>query len=385
MNPLFLSHLFPNPEAPAYGTFVRDKVLAVARLVPARVIAPVSWFPLGRPRTAVPPEETIEGVAVCHPRYWALPDAAFAWRWRTYRAALERALARLAPTADTLLAVDWVYPDAYAALRCARAHGLKTVITVHGRNAMGYYSRSDRQPFFAAPLRQTDRVIAVSQALSADLQERHGVPPDCIRVIGNGMNPAVFRDMGRAAARRQLDLPSDRLVLVTVARLAEEKALSVLLEALTLMRRTDAHWYAIGDGPLKETLARQTAARGLTARVHLLGARPPAEVGLWLNAADAFCLPSLHEGCPVVTYEALACGLPVVATRVGGIPDQIASETYGLLCQPNDSRQLADALDRALATAWDRATIAAYGRQFTWDRVARETVTVYRELMDSVS
>ena len=83
----------------------------------------------------------------------------------------------------------------------------------------------------------------------------------------------------------------------------------------------------------------------------------------------------------MVVHEALACGIPVVSTRVGAVPDLVCSAEYGLLCPPDDIPQLAVQIATALATTWDRQRIAAHGRQFTWENVVRETVQVYQKAL----
>ena len=115
-------------------------------------------------------------------------------------------------------------------------------------------------------------------------------------------------------------------------------------------------------------------------RVRLLGAAPRGEVARWLAAADVFALSSLHEGDPVVIREALACGTPVVAPRVGGIPELITGDQYGLLCEANDSLQLAHCLDNALTRVWDRAALSQYGARHTWDTVAAKLLDICRDL-----
>ncbi|MCA1809103.1 MAG: glycosyltransferase, partial [Lentisphaerae bacterium] len=114
--------------------------------------------------------------------------------------------------------------------------------------------------------------------------------------------------------------------------------------------------------------------------VRFMGALPREALPAWLAAADVFALSSLHEGDPVVIREALACGTPVVAPRVGGIPETVPDNRYGLLCEPNDSLQLAHALDAAMERSWDRAAISRYGGSQTWDMVAERLFEICQSL-----
>ena len=113
--------------------------------------------------------------------------------------------------------------------------------------------------------------------------------------------------------------------------------------------------------------------------VFLLGARPHEEIPLWMNACDLLCLPSLSEGLPNVALEATACGLPVVASRVGGVPEVVRDGVNGFLVAPSDPRALADALRRALAMKWDREVIRSSVSQFDWDDNARAILETLRK------
>jgi glycosyltransferase involved in cell wall biosynthesis len=102
-----------------------------------------------------------------------------------------------------------------------------------------------------------------------------------------------------------------------------------------------------------------------------------------LSAADVFCLASYTEGWPNVVNEALACGAPVVATHVGGVPSMVTSERYGFLVPPRDPNALRDALREALKRTWDRASISDWGRSRSWQQVAREVIDVMQSVVSS--
>jgi glycosyltransferase involved in cell wall biosynthesis len=100
-----------------------------------------------------------------------------------------------------------------------------------------------------------------------------------------------------------------------------------------------------------------------------------------ISAADVMCLATTREGWPNVVHEALACGTPVVATDVGGIPDMIPSEDHGMVVPVNDAAALRDALRKALAKFWDHAAISARARARSWDRVAAEVLEQMRQVL----
>lgn len=145
--------------------------------------------------------------------------------------------------------------------------------------------------------------------------------------------------------------------------------------------RTDVLCFIGGRGPLKEKLEKQIKELGLQDHVKLLSFIPSEKLSLWMNAADLFVLPSLSEGNPTVMFEALGVGLPFVGTAVGGIPEVIISEDYGLLCPPANSKCLAEKILIALEKKWDREKIRKYAKRFTWGNIAKKLLKVYEELL----
>jgi glycosyltransferase involved in cell wall biosynthesis len=120
--------------------------------------------------------------------------------------------------------------------------------------------------------------------------------------------------------------------------------------------------------------------KGLQGRVLLPGNQSNEKLNLWYNAADVSCLSSCREGWPNVLMESLACGTPVVATRVGGVPEVITSAAYGLLVEPSVPA-LAKGMESALGNQWDREAIVRYARTRTWNEVAAEMESYFVERM----
>ncbi len=168
--------------------------------------------------------------------------------------------------------------------------------------------------------------------------------------------------------------------MIYVGRLIEAKGLRELVGSVTKMRQThpDLRTILIGEGPYLDTLKSLVADSGQQDRITLAGGQLPEKVAQYINAADVLTLPSWSEGYPNVLVEALACGCPVVATNVGGIPEIVTSGN-GRLVPPRDTNALADALDKPLKKAWDRPAISR-NMSRTWDDVARETLEVCRSL-----
>lgn len=377
MKVLFASHLFPNPAEPLKGVFVAKLAEAMAAHAAVEVLAPVTWLPGLRAASEIPPRRTEAGVTVWHPRRWATPGPLRSLRVRAYLQAL-RSIGQDLSGPWQAIHSHWIDPDACAMNNWPANRGALRVATVHGHAAIGLgIGAIDSAPIRPA-LRKLDRIVAVSSELKAILVNDFGIAPEKIAVIFNGIDPAQFFLQDRELARRQLGLPQNRRILLVVARLSPEKNLGALLEAVASLPDRDFHLHLAGTGPLEKTLRESAARLRLGNRVSFEGGVRHHELPLWFAAADLFCLSSHHEGCPVVVHEALACGTPVISTRVGAVPD-LLNDSTGLLCEPSDSAALADALARGWERKWDRAAIAAEGRRHTWDAVARQTLELYHE------
>ena len=220
----------------------------------------------------------------------------------------------------------------------ARYLGIPTVTTVHGFTGGGWrlalYERIQRLAF-----RRFDAVVAVSRPLAHRLAA-DGVPRDRVHLVPNAYTPTTaLRD--RLAARRALSLPVDRFIIGWVGRLTPEKGLDVMVDALVRLSTLPVSLSVVGDGPERSSLVDRAAERGLSARITWHGiVRDAASV---LPAFDVIVLSSRTEGCPIVLLEAMAARVPIVATRVGGVPD-VVTPADALLAPSEDAASLAGAI-----------------------------------------
>jgi glycosyltransferase involved in cell wall biosynthesis len=191
-----------------------------------------------------------------------------------------------------------------------------------------------------------DKVLAVSSRLAERMSAETGFPMPKIHTIRNGVDLARFGRTSRAAARAVLGFPTGEMIIGTMGRLVPVKNQASLIEAALLLREQGLTPTIViaGEGPLRGELEAQTAAAGLEGAVRFLGHRSDPEVVM--AALDVYVLPSISEGMPNTVLEAMATGLPVVVTRVGGADELVQHGVTGFLVPPRE----ADALARALAT-----------------------------------
>jgi glycosyltransferase involved in cell wall biosynthesis len=273
----------------------------------------------------------------------------------------------------------FLYPEGYAALKIGRALSVPTV-------AMSIGSDINRigDPLSAmltrVVLRDSDFLVTVS----SDLRSKGvamGASAQNSRAIINGCDLSVFHVRDRLQARQKLSIDPAVEAVVYLGRMDVRKGLRELVQAAISLHpeRPDTHFYLVGEGPDRPIVQSAIDAANASGYIHALPACAFDDVAVWIAAADLITLPSYMEGCPNIVLEALACGRPVVATNVGGIPEILNGEC-GELVPPRDSAALAHALASVLDRSWDAHAVSARGSR-SWETVAAELFDVFESLV----
>jgi teichuronic acid biosynthesis glycosyltransferase TuaC len=391
---LTFTGLYPNKVNPLQGIFIHQRVrhLALRAGNSIEVIAPVPYFPPWMPGerwrqfSQIPSAEAIEGVRIHHPRYPLLPGISMPVHGMLmYLASL--ALAKRLHREKRFDCIDahFVYPDGFAAVRLGRKLHLPVVVSARGSDIHRYSSFRLIRPMLRWTLARADGAIAVS----ADLKNRMsalGIPESKIQVISNGVDIERFQPRDAKSARKQLGLPEEGFLLVSVGSLIESKGHHLLIAAVAELARffPQLRLYILGEGDYRLALEQLVREKKMQDRVFFFGNRPNEELTLWFNAANLSCLMSSREGWPNVVSEALACGTPVLATRAGGIPEIITSSEVGMFVERN-VQAIAVGLERALTKPWNRAEIARHSRSRSWDMVAAEVEAFLQSTIPSKS
>ncbi len=301
--------------------------------------------------------------------------------------------------------ITHMYLDACAAVLSRRLHGLPIVVRPACAGDFGDLARLARfraWPVYPGPnqvgLRAIVRTIARADGFIANSQElchelrAAGFPSGRIAHIPNGVDLDCFRPdptARSAEARRRLGLPPGLLV-VYAGRLDAQKGLHTLIAAMRApgAAMSEARLVLLGDGPQRAELERSVLQDGLGNRVMFRGA--VEEVAPYLRAGDVFVLPSLGEGMPNALLEAMASGLPCVATAVGGCRDAIAHGDTGLLVPPGDAAALREALERLARSAATRERLGEAARQVAATRFSLVSMVeryeaYYRAVLAGVS
>jgi glycosyltransferase involved in cell wall biosynthesis len=398
MRVLLVSDMYARPDRVISATFFHRQALEVTRLgVDVRVLCPLPAFPGRWPKEARhrPHVDRYELDGISVTRAWFQKPLPFgpAARLGGYlvRRALRRHVEDIRREFDfDLLHGIRLFPIVSSLVPIAAEMNRPLLGLAMGADAHThpYRSRGIRRLTRRA-IECSDRVAAVSRALGREVLEL-GVPMKPVSTIYNGVDTAQFAPSSgeRSAARMALGLPRDGIGICTVCRVESEKGLGELAEAFRSVQQAHPKsWLVVvGDGEYRSKLKAWVETQDLGSRVFLAGARPHEDVPRWLNAADLFVLASHNEGLPNVVLEAMACGLPVVATDVGGTSEAVVHGRTGLLVPAADVGLLAGALDRLLDDASERERMGRAGRRravdtFSWRESAEDLVGLYEEMV----
>lgn len=288
--------------------------------------------------------------------------------------------------------VDLVHAHQYTPFFYATAaRGLRrrppVLFTEHGR-WFPDFPRRKRIVFNRLMLRRSDRVVAVGGAVRRALVANEGIADGRIQVIYNGVDPSAFDAPAgdRAALRGRLGFGPEELLLLQVARLDHLKDHGTALRTIerVAVRRPDARLVLVGEGPERENIEAEIRQRHLEPFVRLLGLR--SDVADLLHAADLFLLTSISEGIPVTLLEAMAAGLPIISTDVGGVGEVVEHGRTGLLAARGDDAALAEAVLRLAGDADLRRRMGRQGQEraravFSESQMHAAYQAVYEEML----
>ena len=386
MKVMTFSSLYPNAARPAHGIFVETRLrqLVASGQVQSTVMAPVPWFPFKHPafgayaaQARAPHAETRNGIEVLHPRFPVLPKIGMTLApFLLYRAVAPLAERLRRERGFELIDAHYFYPDGVAAAMLGRRLGLPVVITARGSdiNLIAQYRLPRRMIRWAA--RQAAAVVTVSQDLQDKLAAL-GIDRDQIHVLRNGVDLELFHPEKRDGLRADLDLRGP--TLLSVGNLLAFKGHGLAIEALSSL--PDCRLVIAGEGPDRALFEKLARERGVSARVRFVGSLSQPDLRRYYCAADALVLASSREGWPNVLLEAMACGTPVAATRVGGVPEMVASADAGLILEERSAAAIAQAIRSLLARPAQRTATRRYAEQFGWGATTRGQLQVFRQIL----
>ncbi len=277
-----------------------------------------------------------------------------------------------------LIHAHFTWPSGYIGMKLKEKYREPVIVTVHENGEWFNQEIEMNNPLINATWSQADAIIRVNKKDIPILQQYNNQ----VYFIPNGFSQ-IFQPVDNSMARIKLSLPQRKKIIFSLGNLIKRKGFNYLIDAMHFVcdERDNILCYIGGAGSEKRNLQKQVNRLHLEDKIKLLGAVPTECLPLWMNAADLFVLPSLNEGNPTVMFEALGCGVPFIGTKVGGVPEIITSDEYGLLVEPANAKDLAEKILIALDREWNREAIHAYAQQYTWDIITKQIEKIYREVM----
>lgn len=388
MKLLTITSLYPNHIEKNLGIFIQTRLHHLRSRYPEvqhTVIAPVPWFPFTNKKfgqyakfAQVLSYEQVDGVDVYHPKYIVIPKIGMLLTPFFMAFCLWRQLRALKLEHKTFDLIDghYFYPDGVAVALIAKYFRVPFTLTARGTdlNLIPSYRLPKKLIQWAAG--KASHCITVCAALKKVLIQL-GVPDDKSSVMRNGVNLTLFSPaIDRNRLREKLDM--NTTTLVSVGYLIERKGHHLLIKALNKL--VNVNLIIIGDGPWQEKLEQLVIDENLQQRVKFTGALAQHKVAEYFQAADIGMLASSREGWANVLLESMACGTPVVATKVWGTPEVVASPEAGVLVERTVDA-IGKGVEKLLKTGVDRNKTRKYAEQFNWDETSTAQFNLFSKII----
>lgn len=365
------TNLYPLPFESGRASFNRQQFHYLSQYYKLNIKVPVAWTLLLKSKLGLKCSDVVqaENLNIHYFRYFFVPKVA---RWSygltQFFSALHLLPKLTGVNKPELILATWAYPDGFAAIVLGKLLKVPVIIKVHGSDINENTLLWGVQPQVSWVLKNAAGVLCVSRDL-ADKVAKLGANRLTTEVIYNGVDMSKFFPKNQNECRRKLDLVSHSNIILYVGNLKYAKGCVDLLEAFALFAKSNKDTYLIyvGAGQCSNSIKQEAEKLAIGEQVILTGSKAHEELPLWMGAADVVTLPSHNEGVPNVLLEAMACAKPVVASKVGGIPE-IIPEYAGFLVEKQNKQSLAEALQKALVIKWDEQRIMHHAQQFTWEK-----------------
>ncbi len=275
-----------------------------------------------------------------------------------------------------------IFPEGLSAVLLGKLFDKPSVVTSIGSDIHGIEKGSITYQSTLFVLNNATLITTVSKDLKHRIMAM-GIADSKIVVVPNGIDPDFQKKGNAMDIRQRMNIPVQAKVFGFVGRLIPVKDPLSLMAAFGRLMKAAGNVYLVfvGDGELKGKLVQEAKRQGISSHVRFSeGMVAPQEIPSYMQSFDYLCVSSTGEGWPNVIFEAMVCGKPVIGTRVGGIPEAIIGNDYGLLVPPQDPDAMMGAMQQALNTHWNRNKIASYAKQNSWNKVGEKYHKIYSQL-----
>jgi glycosyltransferase involved in cell wall biosynthesis len=354
-NLLIISNLYPLPWEPNRATFNKQQFELLKDEYNTHIAVPIAWIEYFKNRKKI-----IEQDGITYFPYFYTPKVGrkyyakmMEWSFRLFSSSC---IKKFGP--DKILAA-WAFPEGVMGQSIAKKLKIPFYLKVHGSDINSNVDIESRAKQITVAANNSSGVLSVSEALKEKMVNM-GVSPEKINVIYNGVHKDKFFPV--------ID-DSPKNSLLYVGNLKEEKGVVELIEGFfhITTKFPDVRLRIAGSGPMENILRDYVNKLKISNKVEFLGSVNHEDIPKLMQQSKFVLLPSYAEGVPNVLLEAMSCGIPVVATNVGGIPEVVIEGLTGCLSNPKSSERFAIALEKALKTNWDKDKIVNHSKHFDWE------------------
>jgi len=377
MNVLYISNLFPDRQDFNRGLFNARLVRHLVQFCNIRVISPRPGFLFWK--TFTPCNEDMSTNPV-YPVVPYVPIWGSRWNHILMAITLKRAFKNIYSEFKFDIALgSWIFPDCCAVARLAQEFKIPFVSTALGTDVHQYINNPTRRNIMLKELTHCSAIITVSNSL-AQILRTAGFPENKIHTIYYGVEQNIFKPGDKSDARKKLNLPQTAPIILFVGNFLPIKDPLLTIESFnTFIKKyklSNSLLILIGSGALNKKLKQKSSALGIANNIIFAGKKSPQDIAIYMQSADALCLTSINEGVPNVVLEALSTGLPVVATRVGGIPEIISDDNLGKLVSGRSPELIADSIYQIINNPLDKNRMINHSRRYDWNNTAQEYINL---------
>lgn len=376
MKILAITNLYPSAYDINRASFNRQQFEALSREVDVDVVIPISWIDYIRCKKnkdyrsklniRLVPYFHIPGILISlNPVFIFISLMIFLFPYTLIKK-------------SNVILLSWAFPDAVSGTLLARIFKKETICKIHGSDINVFSNDLLKRIMIKWAMKHAKHVISVSKSLKQKLVNI-GVEANKIHVIYNGVDHNLFHPADKAIARASLNLPIHLKIILFVGNLKVSKGCIDLANAYKCTKTNNTCLIYIGAGQGLAELKSIGNDISPDKKIIFAGSVKHNTLNDWFNAADLVCLPSHNEGVPNILLEAFSCGLPAVATRVGGIPE-IFCDNCGALVEVHNTSELADAIDSVLGVNYNKHEISQYANKFDWDTNINSVLNLLKDI-----
>lgn len=385
----------PDKYHPYWGTFIERSINSIVKhgieaetIIPRPYTLSVKGFPYSD-FSKLPLKDETGNYTKYYPRYFYFPPKRFFYglSGNSYSKYVTKFTKKNVDIPDVIHA-HHLYMDGYGMIELSKKWDVPLVIVEHGAILKEIIYWKYMYDKIIKTLNTADHIMCVSNDL-VSIALKHGIDNEKVSLVPIGVDVDIFKKGDADMIKKEFHIENDIKIVLYVGQLISRKGLNYFIEAIprVLDIQKKIFFIFIGTGSHKKYLINLCLKRNIQKNVKFLGGLDVNQLIKWYSIADIMVLPSLSEGRPTVIYEAMSCELPVIATDVGGVSEQVKNGYNGIIFKSRDTKALADNLNYLLCNEDVRKNMGKNGRKriieqgWTWDNHARNVIKIYKKVL----